>query len=424
MSPIERAARRTFHSLRTRNFRLYFLGQVVSGTGSWMQLVAQTWLVLRLTHSGVAVGITLGLQFAPMLLAGAWAGVLVDRLDKRRLLIGTAAASGVLALVLGVIVVAGVAQVWMVYALAVALGAVTALDNPGRRAFVPEMVPALDVANAVGLNSTVFTAARVIGPAIAGIVIAGLGVSWCFFLNAASFVAVIWALAAMRTSELRIAPPLPRARRQLREGLRYSWHNRPVRLALLLTAVVGTFAFNYQVVLPLLAERTFGGNAATFGLMMAILGIGSLLGALWIAHFGRASTPVLIGSTVAVGITMSVAALAPSLGAELAVLPFVGLASMIAICMATAVCNEDTAPEYRGRVMALLGVAFLGSTPIGGPFVGWVSQDFGPRAGLAVGAVTALVAGLAALGQRQRARAGVVGLTPVDLSGTSGSAAA
>ena len=321
-----------------------------------------------------------------------------------------------LALILGVIVLAGVAEVWMVYALAVALGAVTALDNPGRRAFVPEMVPALDVANAVGLNSTVFTAARVVGPAVAGIVIAGFGVSWCFFLNAASFVAVIWALAAMRPSELRVATPVPRARHQLREGLQYSWHNRPVRLALLLTAVVGTFAFNYQVVLPLLAEREFGGNAATFGFMMAILGIGSLSGALWIAHFGRASMRIMVGSVVAVGVTMSAAAVAPTLGTELAVLPFVGLASMIAICMATAVCNEETAPEYRGRVMALLGVAFLGSTPIGGPFVGWVSQDFGPRAGLAVGAIAALIAGVAALGRRQRARAGVAGVEHADLA--------
>lgn len=424
MTPIERAARRTFHSLRTRNFRYYFIGQVVSGTGSWMQLVAQTWLVLRLTHSGVAVGITLGLQFAPMLLAGAWAGVLVDRLDKRKLLIGTAAASGVLALILGVVVVAGVTQVWMVYALAVALGAVTALDNPGRRAFVPEMVPALDVANAVGLNSTVFTAARVVGPAIAGIVIAGLGVSWCFFLNAASFVAVIWALAAMRPSELNVAAPVPRARHQLREGLRYSWRNRPVRLALWLTAVVGTFAFNYQVVLPLLAERTFHGNAATFGLMMAILGVGSLVGALWIAHFGRASTRIMIVSVLAVGVTMTAAALAPSLGTELAVLPFVGLASMLAVVMATAVCNEETAPEYRGRVMALFGVAFLGSTPIGGPLIGWVSQDFGPRAGLAIGAITALIAGFAALGRKQRVRAGGVGVAPADLTLARDSAAA
>jgi MFS family permease len=397
MTSVERAARRTFHSLRTRNFRLYFLGQVISGTGSWMQLVAQAWLVLRLTHSGFAVGVTLGLQFAPMLLFGAWAGVLVDRLDKRRLLVGTAAASGVLALVLGLVTVAGVVEVWMVYALAFGLGVVTALDNPGRRAFVPEMVPEADVANAVGLNSTVFTAARVIGPAIAAGVIALAGVAWCFLFNAASFIAVIWALVLMRPAELRAAVPVQRARRQLREGLRYSWTNEPVRLALFLTAIVGTFAFNFQVVMPLLAKDTFGGDAALYGTMMAVLGTGSLLGALWVAHFGRASSRIMIGSTVALGVAMSASAVAPTLAVELAVLVAVGLTSMVMLSMATAVCNEETAPEYRGRVMALFGVAFLGSTPIGGPLVGWVSEFLGPRAGVGVGAVASLLAAGAAL---------------------------
>jgi len=395
VTPIERAARRTFHSLRTRNFRLYFLGQVISGTGSWMQFVAQSWLVFRLTHSGVAVGITLGLQFAPMLLAGAWAGVLVDRLDKRKLLIATAAASGVLALVLGLVTVAGVAQVWIVYALATGLGVVTALDNPGRRAFVPEMVPPADMANAVGLNSTVFTAARVIGPAVAGVVIAGVGVGWCFLLNAASFAAVIWALAAMRPSELRPSPPLAPAKRQLRDGLRYAWHNRPVRTALLLTAVIGTFTFNYQVVLPLLVRQEFGGGAGTFGALLAVLGCGSLVGALVVAHYGRASMRITIGTTILLGVAMTAAAFAPSLGTEMAVLPVVGLTSMVMLAMATAVCQEETAPEFRGRVMALFGVAFLGSTPIGGPIVGWVSETLGPRAGLGIGAVAALVAGIA-----------------------------
>ncbi len=394
MTPIERAARRTFHSLRTRNFRLYFLGQVVSGTGSWIQLVAQAWLVFRLTHSGAAVGFTFGLQFAPLLLAGAWAGVLVDRLDKRKLLIGTAAASGALALVLGLVVVAGVAQVWMVYVLAAGLGVVTALDNPGRRAFVPELVPPADIANAVGLNSTVFTAARVVGPAIAGLVIAGLGVGWCFLLNAASFVAVIGALAAMRPSELRSTPPLAPAKRQLREGLHYAWHNRPVRAALLLTAVVGTFTFNYQVVLPLLARREFDGGADTFGVLLAVMGAGSLAGALFVAHNGRASMRITIRTTIMLGISTAAAALAPSLATEIAVLPVVGFTSIVMISMATAVCQEETDPAFRGRVMALFGVAFLGSTPIGGPIVGWVSQTLGARAGLGVGAIAAIGAGV------------------------------
>jgi MFS family permease len=402
VTAVERATRRTFRSLHTRNFRLYFFGQVVSGTGTWLQLVAQSWLVLRLTNSALAVGITLALQFTPMLLFGAWAGVLVDRLDKRKVITGTAVAAGVLALVLGVATSLGAAQVWMVYTLAFALGIVTALDNPARRAFVPEMVPADDVANAVGLNSTVFTAARVIGPAIAGLVIAGFGVSWCFYLNAASFVAVIWALLLMDAAELRPSPVVARARRQLRDGLRYAWTNPPVRLALVITAIVGTLAFNYQVVMPILAERTFDGNAATFGTMMAMLGVGSLLGALWVAHYGRANATIMIGATVALGVAMLAATVAPTLAIELAVLPTVGVSSMILLSMATAVCNEDTAPEYRGRVMALIGIAFLGSTPIGGPLVGWVSQVVGPRAGLAIGAVAALATGLIALAVTRR----------------------
>jgi MFS family permease len=403
MTGVERAARRTFHSLQTRNFRLYFFGQVVSGTGTWLQLVAQSWLVLRLTHSALAVGITLAIQFTPILLFGAWAGVLVDRLDKRRVLIGTATAAGGLALVLGSVTALGIAEVWMVYVLALGLGVVTALDNPARRAFVPEMVPHDDIANAVGLNSTVFTASRVIGPAIAGVIIAAFGVSWCFFLNGVSFLAVIWALAAMRPAELRPATPVARAKRQLRDGLRYTWSNRPVRLALVITSIVGLFAFNYQVVMPSLAREEFGGNAATFGIMMAALGLGSLAGALWIAHFGRASSRILVLATIALGVTMSAATVAPTLAVELAVLPLVGISSMVILSMATAICNEETAPEFRGRVMALIGIAFLGSTPIGGPIVGWITQTIGPRAGLGIGALAALATGITAYVLRRSA---------------------
>ncbi len=397
MSPVERAARRTFRSLRTRNFRLYFFGQVVSGTGSWMQMVAQAWLVLRLTHSGVALGVTLALQFAPTLLAGAWGGVVADRVDKRKLLVVTAATSAVLALLLGSVTAAGVVEVWMVYALAVALGLVTAVDNPGRRSFVPELVPPADVANAVGLNSSVFTAARVVGPALAALVIATIGVAWCFVLNGASFAAVIVALLAMRPSELRPATPVPRGKRQLREGVSYAWHNQPVRMALLVIAIIGTLAFNYPVVLPLMAKVEFGGDAGTFGVMMAALGVGSLAGALWTAHFGRASERVMLLAVLSLGIATLAATLAPSLPLEITVLPFVGLGSMVVVSMATAVCNEETAPEFRGRVMALFAIAFLGSTPIGGPFVGWASEVIGPRAGLGVGAVAALVTAAVAL---------------------------
>jgi len=415
MTPVHRAAQRTFRSLRTRNFRLYFFGQVVSGTGSWMQMVAQAWLVLRLTNSGVALGLTLALQFAPTLLAGAWGGVLADRVDKRKLLVVTAAVSAALAFTLGVVTATGVVEVWMVYALAVALGAVTAVDNPGRRSFVPELVPAADVANAVGLNSSVFTAARVVGPALAALVIDAVGVAWCFVLNGLSFAAVIVALLAMRPEELRASTPVPRRKRQLREGVVYAWHNRPVRLALVVTAVIGTLAFNYQVVLPLMAEQELGGDAGTFGTMMAVLGVGSFLGALWTAHFGRSSPRVMILAVLALGVTMMAAALAPSLPLEYAALPTVGLSSMVVLSMATAVCNEETAPEFRGRVMALFAMAFLGSTPIGGPFVGWVSETFGPRAGLAIGAIAALVTAAAILASQHRRARDHVAVEPADL---------
>ena len=424
MTTVERAARRTFRSLTNRNFRLYLFGQVVSGTGSWMQMVAQAWLVLRLTDSGVALGLTLALQFAPTLLAGAWGGVVADRVDKRKLLVLTAAVSAALALVLGVVTAAGIVEVWMVYVLAVALGLVTAVDNPARRSFVPEMVPPEDVANAVGLNSSVFTAARVVGPALAALIIATFDVAWCFIINGLSFTAVIVALLAMRPRELRPSVPVPRQKRQLREGFAYAWHNRPVRLALLVVAIIGTLAFNYQVVLPLMAEDAFGGDAGTFGTMMAALGAGSLVGALWTAHFGRASERVMLFAVLGLGVTTLAATLAPNLPLEFAVLPMVGLASMVVISMATAVCNEETAPEFRGRVMALFAIAFLGSTPIGGPFIGWVSESIGPRAGLGIGAVAALAtAALVALA-RHRARSAdderVVAVDAADLELATG----
>jgi MFS family permease len=424
MTPIERAARRTFLSLRTRNFRLYFFGQVVSGTGNWLQIVAQAWLVLSLTGSGVALGITMALQFTPMLLLGAWGGVLADRTDKRRLLVFTTAASGAFAILLGLITAVGIVEVWMVYVLAVGLGVVTAIDNPTRRSFVPELVPEADVANAVGLNSTVFTAARVIGPAIGAIVIAAFGVAWCFIINGLSFAAVLWALAAMRPSELRSPPVVARQDHQLRDGLRYAWTNGPVRLALLITAVIGTLAFNYQVSLPLMADDVFGGDATTLGLLLAVIGVGALAGTLWVAHFGRASTRIMIGASLALGVSTAAAALAPSLAVELAVLPAVGVASMVLLSMATAVCNEATAPEMRGRVMALLSVAFLGSTPIGAPIVGWVSEVVGPRAGLGMGAVAAIVTGLVALMSTRNRPDDVVGVDAEEIAIASESRAA
>jgi MFS family permease len=399
-----RAARVTFRSMSVRNYRLYFAGQLISTTGTWMQSIAQAWLVLQITGSGVALGVTVALQFLPVLLVGAWGGLVADRVDKRRLLVGTQAAAGVLALVLGTVTALGVVQLWMIYVLALGLGAVNALDNPARRAFVVEMVGAEHVSNAVSLSSAMFMAARVIGPAIAGLVIAGFGVSWCFFANGVSYSAAVIAFLAMRENEFFAVEPVPKRKGQLREGLRYAWSTPALRLVLVLTAVIGTLAFNFQVVLPLLAKQTFSGGADTLGVLYASMSIGSVIGALVSAHEARATRRFVLGAALAFGAALAAAALAPTFALELLVLVPVGAAGIAFTAMANGVLQTETAPEMRGRVAALFTVAFLGSTPIGGPIIGWVSQQLGPRAGLWVGAVATLAVTVVAIAGIRRHR--------------------
>ena len=404
MTRLWRAARVTFRSMSVRNYRLYFAGQLISTTGTWMQSIAQAWLVLQITGSGVALGITVALQFTPVLLVGAWGGLVADRVDKRRLLVGTQAAAGVLALVLGTVTVLGVVQLWMIFVLALGLGAVNALDNPARRAFVVEMVGAEHVSNAVSLSSAMFMAARVIGPAIAGLVIAGFGVRWCFFANGVSYSAAVIAFLAMRENEFFSVEPVPKRRGQLREGLRYAWSTPTLRLVLVLTAVIGTLAFNFQVVLPLLAKQTFSGGADTLGVLYASMSIGSVLGALVSAHEARATRRFVLGAALAFGAALVAAALAPTFGLELLVLVPVGAAGIAFTAMANGVLQTETAPEMRGRVAALFTVAFLGSTPIGGPIIGLVSQQLGPRAGLWVGGIATLAVTVAAIAAIRRHR--------------------
>ena len=404
MTRLWRAARVTFRSMSVRNYRLYFAGQLISTTGTWMQSIAQAWLVLQITGSGVALGVTVALQFLPVLLVGAWGGLVADRVDKRRLLVGTQAAAGLLALVLGTVTALGVVQLWMIYALALGLGAVNALDNPARRAFVVEMVGAEHVSNAVSLSSAMFMAARVIGPAIAGLVIAGFGVSWCFFANGVSYSAAVIAFLAMRENEFFSVEPVPKRKGQLREGLRYAWSTPALRLVLVLTAVIGTLAFNFQVVLPLLAKQTFSGGADTLGVLYASMSIGSVIGALVSAHEARATRRFVLGAALAFGAALVAAALAPTFALELLVLVPVGAAGIAFTAMANGVLQTETAPEMRGRVAALFTVAFLGSTPIGGPIIGWVSQQLGPRAGLWVGAVATLAVTVVAIAGIRRHR--------------------
>jgi MFS family permease len=399
-----RATRLTFRSMSVRNYRLYFAGQLISTTGTWMQSIAQAWLVLQITGSAVALGVTVALQFTPVLLVGAWGGLVADRVDKRRLLVGTQAAAGVLALLLGAVTALGVVQLWMIFALALGLGAVNALDNPARRAFVVEMVGTEHVSNAVSLSSAMFMAARVIGPAIAGLVIAGLGVSWCFFANGVSYSAAVLAFVAMRENEFFAVEPVPKRKGQLREGLRYAWSTPALRLVLVLTAVIGTLAFNFQVVLPLLAKETFSGGAETLGVLYAFMSIGSVIGGLVSAHEAQATRRFVLGAALAFGAALVLAAFAPTLGLELLVLVPVGAAGIAFTAMSNGVIQTECAPEMRGRVAALFTVAFLGSTPIGGPIIGWVSQQLGPRAGLWVGGVATLAVTVAAIAGIRRHR--------------------
>lgn len=410
MTRIRGAGRQTFRSLQTRNFRIYFVGQIISGSGSWMQQVAQIWLVLKLTDSGIALGVTTALQFLPVLLGGAWAGVLADRMDKRKLLIATSSAATVLATTLGLLTAFDVVELWMVYVLAMGLGCVTALDSPARRSFVTELVPEEHEANAVSLNSSIFTASRIVGPALAGLVIAAFGIPVCFFLNAASFLAVIGAMVLMRPAEIRPARRATREKGQLVAGLRYVWSIPALRTTLLMTAVIGTLSFNFQVTLSLMAKKVFNGDAGTFGALYALMSVGALVGSLVVAHREKASTRFVVWSALLFGGFMLVAAASPTLVTMAIVLIPMGATSIAFLSSAGALSQTRADPSYRGRVAALFAVAFLGSTPIGGPIVGSISEIFGARAGLVLGGVTAVVTalwGLSVLRKRAAERAAV-----------------
>ena len=387
----------TFSSLHVRNYRLYFIGQVVSVSGSWMQRVAQSWLVLHLTGSGVALGVASALQFLPILLFGAWAGLVADRMDKRRVLMVTQPLMGFLALILGVLTLTGLVQLWMVFVMALLLGAVTAVDNPARQSFVMELVGRRQVTNAVSLNSAVFTSARVVGPAIAGVLIAVVGTGWCFVVNAASFGAVLTALVAMNAEQLERAQRPSRARGQLMEGLRFVWSRPDLSTPLALLAVVGTLALNFTVILPVLARDTFHGDASTYGTLFSVLGAGSLVGALFTASRREPSVPLLVGALGLFGLFMLGAAAAPTLPLEIAALIPMGLAAVAFQTTTNSLIQLRSEPALRGRVMALYSVVFLGTTPIGAPIVGWVAQHFGPRAGLGLGGTAVLAAALVAL---------------------------
>ncbi|HEX9121815.1 MAG TPA: MFS transporter [Actinomycetota bacterium] len=405
MTRVGLAVHRTFHSVsHSRNFRLFFVGQFISVTGTWMQSVALAWLVLKLTDSAVALGVQAALNFGPILFLGAWGGLLADRRDKRRILIVTQSVFAVLALVLWGLVATGVAVLWVVYLLSLLQGMVTAIDNPTRQSFYAEMVGQDDLPNAVSLNAAVITGTRIIGPALAALLIATVGLAPSFLFNGISYVAVIGALWAMRPEELHRDAVAEVHKGQLREGLAYVWRTPELRLPLVWMAAIFTLSFNFSVLFPLMATRVFTGDAGTYGTLLSVMGVGSLVGSLLMARQRDPNPRRLAYSAMAFGVISILAAAAPTLPVELAVLLPFGLVSMVFLITGNSTLQLTSRPDMRGRVMALYGIVFLGGTPIGAPVAGWVADHLGVRWGIALGGVVALATGLAGVLQMSRTR--------------------
>ena len=414
-SAVAQTARTTFASLAVPNFRRYVSGQTVSMIGTWMQTTAQAWLVLTLTHSSIYLGLIVALQTLPVLLLGAYGGVVADRVDKRKLMIVLQSMMGLQALVMGILVVTGLVRIWEVGLLAVILGLNNTFENPARQAFVLEMVGPRDLRNAVSLNSVLVNVARSVGPAVAGLLIASVGDGICFLLNSVSFVAVVVSLVTMDRSKLQPSQPSGRSRGQLREGLRYVAHTPELGIPLLMMALIGTFAYEFQVVLPVLAKQTFHGGAEAYGFMMASMGIGAVAGGLVTAARGNTGLRPVTLAASAFAVVLLFAALSPSLTLEYVGLAAVGWASVSFIARGNSTLQLGAAASMRGRVMALWAIAFQGTTPIGGPLIGLVVAREGARGGLLTGSISCGVAVLLAVAFMHRLR-----LAPVRQAGPKG----
>ncbi|MFL5823443.1 MAG: MFS transporter [Solirubrobacteraceae bacterium] len=403
MTRVVRAGRLTFASLSVPNYRRYYGGQAISMTGTWMQMTAQAWLVLSLTHSSTALGAIIALQTLPVLLLGPYGGVLADRMNKRRVMIALQSVMGLQALVLGLLTVTGSVQVWEIGVLAAVLGLNNAFENPSRQSFMLELVGPEHLRNAVSLNSVLFNVARAVGPAVAGLLIAGVGVGECFLINAVSFVAVVASLVRMDLSRLSPTPPASRAKGQLREGLAYVRRTPSLALPLLMMGAVGCLTYEFQVTLPVMAKSGLHVGAAGFGFMTAAMGIGAVVGGLLVAARGTTGLRPLVGAAAVFGVAVALASLAPSLPFELVALAFAGAASITFMATGNSTLQLSADPSMRGRVMSLWFVAFQGSTPIGGPIVGWAMAMLGARAGLGIGALTCFAVALLGLGALRRA---------------------
>jgi MFS family permease len=392
----EPAATGTFRALRGYNYRTWALGGAVSNVGTWMQRIAQDWLVLtQLTHNNAtAVGIVMALQFGPQALLLPLTGFAADHLDRRKLLLATQAAMGILALGLGLLTVTGLVQLWHVYVFALLLGCVTAFDAPARQTFVSDLVSEAELSNAVALNSTSFNAARMVGPAVAGLVIASVGTGWAFLANAGSFAAVIVSLALLRTGELHSNQRAVRTAGSFVDGFRYVWRRPDLKAILLMMFLIGTFGLNFPIYISTMSVRVFHEGAGRYGLLTSMMAVGSVTGALLAARRARPRIGLLLAGALVFGVGLAIAAVLPSYGLFGIALVVIGVAAQTFNTTANGATQLSTDPAMRGRVMAIFLAIAMGGTPIGAPIVGWIADTFGPRFGLGVGSAAGFAAAL------------------------------
>jgi MFS family permease len=396
LTNLRQYGRETFSSLYVRNYRLYYIGQMISNSGTFMQSVAQAWLILKLTNSGLALGVTSTLQYVPFLLLGPYGGVVADRFSKRKILYFTQSLYGLLALTLGALVATNLVQVWMVYALAACLGLVTVFDNPARQTFYMELVGPDHLRNAVTLYSILVNLARIIGPSLAAVLIASFGLAPCFIINGFSYAMVVMMLAMMRASELLMTPPVPRARGQILEGFKYVCSTPNIGITLLMMAIIGTFTYEFHVSLPLLAQHTFKGDSGSYAFLTASMGVGATAGGIVWASRARVRFTKAVSACFLFGLAVLAAAFMPSLPLTGLVMVLVGIFSINFSSLGNSLLQLESSPQMRGRVMSFWSMASLGSTTIGAPIVGWLAEAAGARWGLALGGGAALLA--AALG--------------------------
>jgi MFS family permease len=393
---MQEKVRRTFASFSYYNFRLYFIGQGISLIGNWMQIIAVSWLVLELTHSGTQLGLVTAAQFLPMLFLGLWGGLIADRFNKRHIIYVTQTVAGLLALLIGLLVVTHTIHVWMIYVVVFFMGLNMVVDQPTRQTFFIEMVGKDKLKNAVTLNSIMVNCARIVGPSIAGLLIVTVGIGQCFLLNAATYLAVLLAVKLMNEAELHRGQPARREPNQIKAGLSYILRTPVLRATLLMMFIVGTFAYEFPVILPLFATKTLKGAAGTYSAMTAMMGAGAIIGGLYTAGHSSINLRHLIKVAEAFGLSLLLLALMPGITSALVVLLLMGALSVVFISLGNTTLQLNSADSMRGRVMSVWNIAFFGTTPIGGPIIGTVADHANPRVGLAVGGLSALIAAVLA----------------------------